>query len=183
MILTWRGFSHHHFRGFRQPGGWSDIAFALQKRARQLLLALPYPLLPCSRPAERGIHAGVSLALRRAIEGTPLSARTTRRNKEQIKSRGKCTNSRKLASPWLRRMRSNRAPYGAAKWCRNCPKGGSHGCETVGCQSTDGLSVNPGAASRSRRAGARRPLQWGGLLFGYSSLGHARESNSLAGSE
>ena len=30
---------------------------------------------------------------------------------------------------------------------------------------------------------ARRPLMWGGLLFGYSSLGHARESNSLAGSE
>ena len=30
---------------------------------------------------------------------------------------------------------------------------------------------------------ARRPLMWGGLLFGYLSLGHARESDSLAGGE
>ncbi len=69
-----------------------------------------------------------------------------------------------------RRMRAYRAPYAVAKWWRNCPQGGSHGCEPVGCQSKDGLPANPGTASRSRRAGARRPLQRGGLLFGYFLL-------------
>ena len=45
------------------------------------------------------------------------------------------------------------------------------------CQRTSGVAL------RSRRAGARRSLHRGGLLFGYSSLGHARESDSLVGGE
>ncbi len=69
-----------------------------------------------------------------------------------------------------RTMRAIWGPYAAAKWWRNCPKGGSHGCEPVGCQSRDGLSANPGTASWSQRAGARRPLYRGGLLFGYFLL-------------
>ncbi len=91
----------------------------------------------------------------------------------------------------LRTMRINRGPYAAAKWWRNCPQGGSHGCEPVGCPSRAGRAANPGTASRSRRAGdcmdavgratqeqlpdARRPLYRGGLSLGAFSLATQRE--------
>jgi hypothetical protein len=47
-------------------------------------------------------------------------------------------------------MRSEWAPYAAAQRRRKGPKGGSQGCEPVGCQSSDGLSDNPGAAAQSQ---------------------------------
>jgi hypothetical protein len=78
-------------------------------------------------------------------------------------------------------MCSSWAPYAAVQRRRKGPQGGSQGCEPVGCQSTDGLSDNPGAAARSRRAGcpetavSRWPFSWL-LLFG-----HAKRSDSLAG--
>ena len=90
---------------------------------------------------------------------------------------------RESASSWLRTMRSDRGPYAAAKWWRNCPKGGSQGCEPVGCQSKDGLSANPGTASRSRRAGCPETAASGWPSLWLLSLGHARESDSLAGGE
>ncbi len=73
--------------------------------------------------------------------------------RRKINSRCESTRSREFASSWLRRMRSDRGPYAVAQWRREGPQGGSQGCEPVGCQSMDGLSANPGAAARSRRAG------------------------------
>ena len=74
----------------------------------------------------------------------------------------------------------SQGPLSGGEVTEESPQGGSQGCEPVWRQSTDGLSTNPGVTSRTRRAGARRASLWGGLLFGYSSLGHARESDSLA---
>ena len=82
-------------------------------------------------------------------------------------------------------------PYAVAQRRRQGPQslprtrsgGGSHGCEPVGCQSTDGLSANPGAAARSRRAGCPETAASGWPSLWLLSLGHARESDSLAEGE
>jgi hypothetical protein len=130
----------------------------------------------------------------RRDRGDPLSAHRARQSESALirlrhllpmhgrrKIRDEGTRTREFLLSLLRRMRSDRAPYVAAKWWRNCPKGGSHGCEPVGCQSKDGLSANPGAASRSLRTGGPETAISGWPSLWSLSLGHARESDSLAG--
>ena len=88
------------------------------------------------------------------------------------------------APSWARGMRAEGVPSAAAKWRRNSPKGGRDGSRPVRCQSMDGLSADPGAASRSRRAGCPETADvgwWPSLWL--LSLGHLRESDSLAAGE
>ena len=57
-------------------------------------------------------------------------------------------------------------------------------CGPVRRQSRDGLSANPVAGSRTWSTGTvRKARMWGGLSFGYIFFGHAKKSDSLAGSE
>ena len=78
-----------------------------------------------------------------------------------------------------RRMRADRGPYAAARGRRKGPKGGRHGCRPVRCQRRDALSANPGAPSRSRRAGCPEtaasgcPFSWL-LLFGQAKRSNPR---------
>jgi hypothetical protein len=109
----------------------------------------------------------------------PPSGRRKIRSKSEAASAG----LRESASSWLRRRRSDRGPYAVAQRRREGPKGGSQGCEPVGCQSRDGLSANPGAAARSRRAGCPETAASGWPSLWLLSLGHARESDSLAAGE
>ena len=92
-----------------------------------------------------------------------------------------CACASASASALLRRMRSDWGPYAAAKWWRNCPQGGSQGCEPVGCQCRDALSANPGTASRSRRAGCPETAASGWPFSWLLLFGHSKRSDSLAG--
>ena len=108
----------------------------------------------------------------------PNSAHPARQSVSEKQSQSQGV--RESASSLLRTMRSNRGPYAAAKWWRNCPQGGSHGCEPVGCQSRDGLSANPGTASRSRRAGCPETAASGWPFSWLLLFGHSKRSDSLA---
>src|SRR3978361_1264034 len=59
------------------------------------------------------------------------------------------------------------------------PEGSRAGSARVCRQCTDALSTNPGANSRSRRAGARRPRLLGCPFFGLLFFGQAKKSDSL----
>src|ERR1700712_4230826 len=73
------------------------------------------------------------------------------------------------------------APQDAANSWRKSPtqEGRAQGGARVCRQPMDGLSTNPGANSRSRRAGARRPRRLGCRFFGLLFFGQAKKSDSL----
>jgi hypothetical protein len=183
--------------GFHSPPASALLSLAWPRESRQReghpTLA-PCAQSLCSRFARRlrgslTVHpwTGIELAhivwaiLRtfpaqpRRDRGDPLSAHRARQSEEQSQS------VREPAPSWLRTMRSRWGPYAAAQRRRRGPKGGSQGREPVGCQSMDGLSDNPGAAARSRRAGCPETAVSGWPSLWLLSLGHARESDSLAG--
>jgi hypothetical protein len=184
-------------QSFHSPSASALLSLAWPRESRQReghLTLAPCAQSLCSRYARqlRGsltVHpwTGIELAhivwaiLRtiptqpRRDRGGPLSAHRARQSEEQSQS------VREPAPSWLRTMRSRWGPYAAAQRRRRGPKGGSQEREPVGCQSMDGLSDNPGAAARSRRAGCPETAVSGWPSLGLLSLGQARESDSLAG--
>jgi hypothetical protein len=69
-----------------------------------------------------------------------------------------------------------RGPLGRGEAAQEKSEGWPTRCGPVRCQSRDGLSANPGAASRTRSTGTvRRARVWGALSFGYFSLSTQRK--------
>jgi hypothetical protein len=186
-------------KGFHSPPATESLFFAWPKKSNQKKghpTLAPYAQSLCSRCARplRGsltVHPWTDIELAHIVwailrtfptlprrdRGGPLSAHRARQSEEQSHSH----REPESASSWLRRRRSDWGPYAAAKWRRKGPQGGREGSRPVGCQSRDGLSANP--RSRFAQSEGRSPETvasgWPSLWL--LSLGHARESDSLAG--
>jgi hypothetical protein len=144
--------------------------------------------IPCAHPA--GLSCALPPPLTGPLKRASCAPKRRAKPKPIPKRAGVCFVLAAQARAWMPeveqrrsscRMRSEWAPYAAAQRRRKGPKGGSQGCEPVGCQSRDGLSDNPGAAARSRRAGCPETAVSGWPFSWLLLFGHAKRSDSLAG--
>ena len=150
-----------------------------------------------AHPCARSALARILRAPLRAFSAAPCDARHRERRRFFHESVHPCTalrNRSPLEKPsekkrsasscfcFCGRMPPKRGPLWRGEGAQEKPEGWRAGCAPVRCAHMDVRSTDPGAASRSRRAGCPKTASPGVCFFGYF-LCTSKESDPLAAGE